>query len=184
MATGVMLDIAVTVLALFIVWLYVWSTMTHFRSETPPKGVPVVATAVFLSLAIYLMLLWVNVQPVAAQIAGLVLILLSLGLFWWAISASRDFGLTHVFDKTQPTALLSSGPYAHVRHPFYTSYILFWAGLGLSTWSIWAVIPLVTIIVIYTRASRLEEAKFFNSPLVDEYRGYMLRAGRFWPKFV
>lgn len=182
MAMGLVLDLLISALALFVVGLYVWSTMTHFRSETPPKGVPIVATAVFLSLAIFLMLLWMKVQPVAAQLAGLALIFSSLGLFWWAINASRDFGLTHVFDKTQPTALLSSGPYAYVRHPFYTSYIIFWGGFALSTWSVWAVVPLAAIIVIYTKASRLEEAKFFNSPLADSYRAYMLRAGRFWPK--
>jgi len=176
------LDVVVTVLSVFTVGLYVWSTQTHFRSETPPTGVSIVAAAVFLSLAIYLLLLWLDSQPVAAQLAGIALILASLGLFWWAIVASRDFGLSHVFDMTKPTALLLSGPYAHVRHPFYTSYIIFWAGFALSTWNLLAVLPLIAIIVIYTKAARIEEGKFSNSVLKDDYVAYRERAGIFWPK--
>lgn len=177
------LDLILTLLALVTVGLYVWSTGTHFRSETRPRGVPIVAVAVFLSLAIYLLLLWQDAQPVGAQLAGVVLILGSLGLFWWAIAASRDFGLSHVFDKTKPNSLLSSGPYAYVRHPFYTSYIIFWAGLALASWNLIAIIPVAVIIMIYTKAARLEEGKFANSGLNEAYSSYRERAGMFWPKF-
>ncbi len=176
------LDFIVTVLAVTTVGLYIWSTRTHFRSERQPAGVSVVAATVFASLTIYLLLLWSGIQPVFAQLAGVTVILISLALFWWAIVTSRGFGLTHVFDKTKPTALLSSGPYAYVRHPFYTSYIVFWAGFGLATWSLLAIVPLAAIVFIYTKAAQLEEGKFFSSSLNEQYLAYQKHTGMFWPK--
>lgn len=176
-------DALVSLSSVFVVGLYVWSTKTHFRSDSQPPGLSLVAAAVFLCFAIFNALLWKYVQPLPVQLLGLSLIWASIALFWWAIHASSDAGLTHIFDKTKPRSLLTSGPFAHVRHPFYTSYIIFWAGFGIATGSVWAIIPFVIIVVIYTRASRLEEEKFFNSPLADNYREYMTRAGRFWPKF-
>lgn len=176
------LDLMVSILALITIGLYIWSTWSHFRSDTQPAGVSFVAVTVLASFTIYLLLLWSNVQPAPAQWAGLAIILLSLALFWWAIVTSRGFGLTHVFDKTKPTALLSSGPYAYVRHPFYASYIIFWAGLALSTWNVLALAPLIIVILIYTKAARLEEGKFSSSPLNDQYIAYRKQAGMFWPK--
>ena len=176
------LDLVVSILAVVTVRLYIWSTLAHFHSDTQPAGVSIVAVAVFLSLAIYLILLWTGLQPPVAQLVGIAIIVASLILFWWAIVVSSGFGLTHVFDQTKPTSLLASGPYAYVRHPFYASYIVFWAGMGLATWNVLAIAPLVAIIVIYSKAARLEEAKFINSALNEQYFAYRKRAGMFWPK--
>jgi protein-S-isoprenylcysteine O-methyltransferase Ste14 len=181
---GLFLDLTISALAILTVGLYIWSARSHFRPGTPGANVSGVAAATFLSLFIYMFLLFAGEQPLPAQVIGITVILGSLALFGWAIVATRHAALTHMYDTTQPDSLLTTGPFAYVRHPFYTSYIVFWTGFALAAWSLWALLPWIAIVAIYARAARFEEAKFLGSPLAESYRDYTRRAGLFWPKWT
>ena len=109
--------------------------------------------------------------------------LASLWLFWRAIAASRAARLLLAFDPGQPSALVRHGPYRIVRHPFYTSYLLFWTGWSIAAWSAWTLPPLVAVLAIYIVAARTEEGKFARSPFAAEYETYRRRAGMFWPRW-
>ena len=79
-------------------------------------------------------------------------------------------------------SLVTSGPYRYVRHPFYTSYLIFWTGLALGTWSLWAVPVLIVMLVLYAVAARSEEGKFSRTEMSADYAAYRARTGMFWPK--
>ena len=125
MSSDFVLDAVISAVSIGVIAQYAWSLKAHFTSPKMPDGAKIISLAVALTGFLYMLALWVFSQPSAAQITGLLLQLLSIALFWWAISASKKARLRFAFDKAAPASLLQDGPYAYVRHPFYTSYILF-----------------------------------------------------------
>ena len=79
---------------------------------------------------------------------------------------------------------MTAGPYRFVRHPFYVSYIVFWAGWSLAIWSVIVLFPFAILIVIYVFAARMEERLFAGTQMADQYAAYRQRTGFFWPKLT
>jgi protein-S-isoprenylcysteine O-methyltransferase Ste14 len=178
------LDILLTALSIFVIGSHAVVGKGHFKSKEMPAGANLVSAAVLTTLAVFLILLWTGEAPLLAQLVALALEALSLWLFFRTIAASRDGALHFAFDTENPVSLVTSGPYRYVRHPFYTSYLIFWTGLAIGTWSLWAIPVLVLMVVLYTVAARGEEAKFARTQMSDEYASYRARTGMFWPKLV
>ena len=176
------LDILLTALSIFVIGSHAVVGKGHFKSKEMPAGANLVSASVLLSLAVFLLLLWTGDGPVAALVVALVLEALSLWLFFRTIAASREGALHFAFDTENPVSLVTAGPYRYVRHPFYTSYLIFWTGLAIGTWSLWAVPMLILMAVLYTVAARGEEAKFARTGMSADYAAYRARTGMFWPK--
>jgi len=174
--------ILLTALSIFVIGTHAVVGKNHFTSKKMPAGANLVSAAVIASLALYLLFLWTNTQPLWALLVALVFEGLALWLFHRTIAASRAGRLKFAFDIEHPETLVTSGPYRLVRHPFYTSYLVFWTGLAIGTWTIWAIPVLALIALMYTIAARGEERKFANSPMAAEYEAYRKRAGMFWPR--
>jgi protein-S-isoprenylcysteine O-methyltransferase Ste14 len=177
------LDIVVTAVGLAVFSQHVWALRGHFVSKTMNPGAYVIAIAANLVLVAYLVLLWTGPQPAPAQVAGLALQLGSLWLFRAAVGASRDARLRFIFDADGPETLVRTGPYARIRHPFYASYLIYWAGWTLACWSPWGLVPLGVMIVLYSRAALFEERLFAGTAMAADYAQYRRRAGLFWPRF-
>lgn len=175
-------DLSVTIVGLFVVGCYTWSLRGHFSSPRMPDGAKIISAVVVATALLFLWLTWSRMQVPWVQMVGLAMQLASLALFWWAIMASRRAKLRFAFDPEGPRGLVTDGPYRHLRHPFYTSYLLFWSGWGLSTGSWWALIPVVAFIVIYAMAARDEERKFANSDMAETYERYKATAGFLLPR--
>lgn len=175
------LDLVLTALSIFVIGTHAVIGKKHFKSKEMPAGANLVTTAVLAALAVFLLLVWTGSAPWPAVVAGLLLEGLALWMFHSTAAASRNGGLHFAFDKENPVSLVTSGPYRFVRHPFYTSYLIFWTGLAIGTWTPWAVPVLGAMAVIYTVAARDEERKFSNSPMAAEYAVYRSRTGMFWP---
>lgn len=176
------LDSLLTALGLLVIGSHAFVGKGHFNSRSMPPGANFVSAAVLTTLAVFLLLLWTNSAPLSAQVAALVLEGLSLWLFFRTIAASRGRALHFAFDADNPVSLVMSGPYRYVRHPFYTSYLIFWTGFAIGTWSPWAVPVLVLIAILYTVAARGEEEKFAKTAMATDYAAYRARTGMFWPK--
>lgn len=178
----VVLDLVISVVSIAVVAQYARALRTHFRSEKMPTGTIVISAVVLATTAIFLALLWLNSQPILAHLAGLAIEGLGIWLFYSAIRASRAAELKMAFDKANPHGLVTTGPYRYLRHPFYTSYLIFWIGWAISTWSAWSIVPLLVILVIYVQAALGEEAKFSRTPMAEAYAAYRRQTGFFWPK--
>lgn len=127
---------------------------------------------------------WVTAPPFTWRTAtGLVLCMTSTLLFAAALRANRARPLSLAGSQDVPQHLNQSGPYARIRHPFYASYLTTWTGSAImGPWWLWAA-PVI-MATLYWRHARAEEAKFLSSPLADDYRAYMRRAGLFWPRLT
>ena len=176
------LDLLVFACSIATLGQYIWSMRAHFRSSAMPSGALVISAAVLATAFFFFVLLWANVQPATAQVFGLALTIASSVLFWWAIVTSRTARLRFAFDPGNPDSLVTHGPYLYIRHPFYASYLVFWTGFGVATWSAYAVLPVAGLFLIYVIAARDEEAKFLRTELADPYASYKSRTGRFFPR--
>lgn len=176
------LDLLQTLLGWLTVAAYAWALRAHFRSKEVPTGTKVISVAVSITAIVYTALTWTVDQPELPVLLGLVIQLLSLWLFRETLRASKAAALRLAFDKELPHSLVQQGPYRFVRHPFYVSYLMFWTGWALATWSWWSVPSLLLIFAIYITAARGEEAKFARSDLSGTYAEYRSRTGMLVPR--
>jgi len=180
---SVILPVIVTVVSLATLLQHGWAYRGHFASDAMPSGAIVLTLIVFAAGLADLWALWSGPRWAPAMLAGLVLQLASIWLFWRAIAASRAARLRLAFDPVLPGSVVRHGPYRLVRHPFYASYMLFWLGWSVAAWSVWAVPPLLVMVAIYVFAARGEEARFTRSPFAGEYQLYRQQVGMFWPRW-
>jgi len=179
----VSLDLLVSLLAALIIATHIWAMRNHFNmQEDVPAGTTLISALVILSALFLAFLTWIKIQPVTAQVFGIIVLLASYGLYWLTIRESTNAKLLSAFDERMPHGLLKTGPYKYVRHPFYTSYLLLWGGWAIATWSIWSLVPLSFMVTTYWVATRDEEGKFATTPMAEEYAAYASKTGRFFPK--
>ncbi len=176
------LQILVTALSVYTVGVHGVVGKGHFKSSKMPTGAVLVTLSALTTLAVYLLLLWRGDPPVASLAIGLVCIGFAVWLFYRAIAASREGRLKLVFDVENPVSLVTWGPYRYVRHPFYTSYLIFWTGLAVASWSLWSIPILVVMLALYIVAARGEEQKFARSEMAADYAAYRARTGMFIPR--
>src|SRR5437588_456867 len=73
------------------------------------------------------------------------------------------------------------GPYRYVRNPMYSGILIVGTGFGLAvgTW----LLPLAAALMfwILARRTRIEEM-YLVARFGDQYRSYMTRVGRFFPR--
>jgi protein-S-isoprenylcysteine O-methyltransferase Ste14 len=177
------MDGIATLAGLCMISAYTWSIRGHFSSPATPPGAWVISAAVSVSMLLLIWLTWTVTQPIYATLGGLLVELSGALMFAAAIAASRKAKLRFAFDPAHPHGLVDSGPYRLVRHPFYVSYLLFWAGWAIATWSAVAVGPPLVFLVLYMLAARMEERNFASSPLAAEHNAYKKRVGFFIPRF-
>jgi protein-S-isoprenylcysteine O-methyltransferase Ste14 len=77
--------------------------------------------------------------------------------------------------------LVTEGPYARIRHPMYTSFFVLGVSFALVTAN-W-VFVLLALAVIWGLAARApREEEMMLAEFGEEYREYMRRTGRYFPK--
>jgi protein-S-isoprenylcysteine O-methyltransferase Ste14 len=79
--------------------------------------------------------------------------------------------------------LITTGPYARMRHPLYTSVFGWGAALSLLTanW-IFVAVSVLAIIGLIVRIPK--EEQMMIEAFGDAYKAYMRRTGRFFPKVL
>jgi protein-S-isoprenylcysteine O-methyltransferase Ste14 len=118
------------------------------------------------------------------EMTSLVLLVIALGLFWSAVRAVRACGpwrLTAIFEEGPARQLVCNGPYRYVRHPFYTSYTIFWFAGALAGGSFVSLVMAMIMTGMYLQAIRREERTFAVSPLASRYADYRRRTGAMLP---
>jgi protein-S-isoprenylcysteine O-methyltransferase Ste14 len=112
--------------------------------------------------------------------AGLVIMWLGLAVRVWAIATlGKDFRTTVEVDPGQ--AVVSSGPYARIRHPSYAGLLMILGGFGLAlgNWRSLCICALVPLPGLLLRI-RVEEAEM-TRVLGAAYRDYQKRTKRLIP---
>ena len=103
-----------------------------------------------------------------------------MGIYW--LFSSIGSGITPTSATRRQHTLVTSGPYRWVRHPLYTvgSSLFISFGMMADNWFI-AGLGILAFIGMAIRTPK-EEANLIEK-FGDEYREYMKRTGRFFPKF-
>ena len=107
---------------------------------------------------------WSNV-PVVVVIVADVLVLVGYGMFFLALRENRY--ASRIIEVEPEQRVISSGPYAIVRHPMYVGVSLIYIFSPLALGSYWATIPSLLIIPLLVARIRNEE-----SVLGRELKGY------------
>lgn len=77
--------------------------------------------------------------------------------------------------------LVTSGPYARIRHPLYTAMIGYGTGLALVTAN-WVFIVLAVVVIAGLFARIPREEQMMIGEFGEEYQAYMSRTGRLFPR--
>jgi protein-S-isoprenylcysteine O-methyltransferase Ste14 len=111
--------------------------------------------------------------------AGFTLGLASLGLWTWTqIALGKEW--SPQLQLRQEHHLVTTGPYARVRHPLYTAMIGYVAGLSLVTAN-WVFILLAVVMIAGIVVRVPKEERMMIDGFGEEYTAYMRRTGRFFP---
>lgn len=114
-------------------------------------------------------------------IAGIAMYVAATLLFLSALEAARRVPLPRTLvEDPMPRSLITRGPFAVIRHPFYAAYSLAWLAAPVATHgpaiSVFALIPIATYVVAARREERLLEDRFG-----DAYRTYKNGTGMIVP---
>jgi protein-S-isoprenylcysteine O-methyltransferase Ste14 len=128
-----------------------------------------IAVGILLFFAVWLIFMaldarrfgWSHV-PLWAQIAGALLILAA---FWGWVGVLRanSFAATTIgVQKERGQRVISSGPYAVVRHPMYAWALLLMVGMPLLLGSLWGLIGILIAVPLLAARALGEEAVLFD----------------------
>lgn len=161
-------------------WEVIGAAIT-FRRVGGARGSPL-APLISLAFAAILAGGWTgpfHVWRAAVAVTGLVGALV---LFEWARQTVRGRYFSYIFSADTPTFLCTAGPYAHIRNPFYTSYLVTMVSTALMQPTLFRGLVVAAMTVYFFAAATHEERKFAGSVMAKEYEAYKQRTGRFVPK--
>ena len=149
------------------------SSKTSSRLYDPVVGIQIATTLYFMLSG--------SPMVVSAKIFGLLCYVLSLVLFWWSIVTAKklEFAFSNNVGK-----VVTTGPFAFIRHPFYTSYFLVWFGSSILFNSIFLWITLIYLVSFYITSAKTEEEVYLKSEYSREYRDYSKNVGMFLPRIA
>lgn len=159
--------------------------LTRPESHPAEKIANFLALPAFLSTFIYLFaptwLSWFSFSwPEWVRWIGVVLALVGFGLLQWAqMTLGRNWSDTPQFMEGQQ--LVKSGPYAWVRHPIYTAFLLILSSiLFISTnWLVGGLWVVMTVLAVWARV-QVEEG-LMMSQFGARYEQYCQQTGRLFP---
>lgn len=136
----------------------------------------------FLSYMIHpVWLAWSFVPiPLWARWVGVGIGAMFLSLMTW-VFRSLGKNITDTVVTRADHTLITSGPYRWVRHPFYGAAALGMVSVALITTSWYFVLTAGCAIALLVIRTRIEEDKLIER-FGDDYRAYMQKTGRFFPR--
>jgi protein-S-isoprenylcysteine O-methyltransferase Ste14 len=101
------------------------------------------------------------------QVAALLVFVLGFGLAYWAVYSNPFFATFVRIQEDRDHTVVSSGPYALIRHPGYAGALLAHLALPLALASIWALLPAAVGTVLFVARTSREDRT-----LRDRLAGY------------
>jgi len=114
----------------------------------------------------------------AMSVLGVGLCAIGIGIAIWARAhLGRNWGMP--MSRKENPKLVTTGPYARVRHPIYSGILLAMLGTTMGAAVFW-VLPLVLFGAYFVYSARREE-QFMITQFPDEYPAYMKRSHMLLP---
>lgn len=142
-------------------------------------------TACYLLTFMYALTLWLDFAhvglPAGLRWIGALVALAGIAMVWWT---HRTLGRhwSGILELRESHHLISAGPYRYIRHPMYMALLILPVGMALLTANLLlALLQLGTTTAMYLARVADEEAMMLER-FGDEYRSYMRRTGRLFPR--
>lgn len=110
---------------------------------------------------------WSTALPLWIKLASLVIFILGYLLGTWAMLENEFFSGVVRIQKDRGHSVVSTGPYAWVRHPGYASALFVYLITPLLLDSIWSFIPALMLVIVLVLRTALEDRT-----LQEELPGY------------
>jgi protein-S-isoprenylcysteine O-methyltransferase Ste14 len=117
--------------------------------------------------------------PLLAVFVGYILLLVGYLGTGWAQAVNRHFEPSVRIQSDRDHRVITTGPYAYVRHPGYIFGTILTFGIALALGSLWALLPAVLVVVVLAIRTNLEDAT-----LQRELPGYAEFAARVRYKWI
>jgi protein-S-isoprenylcysteine O-methyltransferase Ste14 len=112
--------------------------------------------------------------------AGFALGLASLGFWSWTqVALGKEW--SPQLQLREEHHMVTTGPYSRIRHPLYTAMLGYGASLALVTAN-WIFIAFAVVMIAGLFARVPKEEQMMIEEFGEEYKAYMQRTGRFFPK--
>jgi protein-S-isoprenylcysteine O-methyltransferase Ste14 len=95
--------------------------------------------------------------PLALQVLGWLMLLFSMGFIMWVMRENSFAAPVVKLQTERGHRVVSTGPYAWVRHPMYSGTIPFFAGASLLLGSWWGLAISPLFILLFAIRARIEE---------------------------
>ncbi|PDT91117.1 isoprenylcysteine carboxyl methyltransferase [Bradyrhizobium sp. Y36] len=126
------------------------------------------ADKVFMSVFVVAMLAWLVLigvdrrmqssdMPIALQVVGFALFLLSTLFTLWVFRENSFAAPVVKLQAERAQRVISTGPYAHVRHPMYSGMVLFFTGVPLLLGSWWGLVTVPVLVLLFAIRIGIEE---------------------------
>jgi protein-S-isoprenylcysteine O-methyltransferase Ste14 len=111
--------------------------------------------------------------PLVLQALGLAMYLLSTAVIMWVFRENSFAAPVVKVQAARHHRVISSGPYAFVRHPMYSGVMLFFVGVPLLLGSWWGVAIAPAFAVLFAIRARIEERALVEG--LPDYADYAAR---------
>ena len=154
------------------------------------RGFIVLRMVLFFALLTFLVMYflgaaWIDAfsfpLPGGLRWAGFALGVISV-IFWTWTQMHLDTQWSAQLQLKKSHHMVTTGPYAHVRHPLYLGMIGWAAAVSLLTAS-WIFVAVCALSIAGVLGRIPKEEQMMIEAFGDEYKAYMQRTGRFFPKF-
>jgi protein-S-isoprenylcysteine O-methyltransferase Ste14 len=100
---------------------------------------------------------WSDIVPTAGIVAGLAIVAIGFGLLTWSMLVNSFFSSAVRIQEDRGQKVISSGPYAIVRHPGYLGGVLAIFASALALNSLLAIIPAVIVVAVFVNRTMIED---------------------------
>lgn len=100
---------------------------------------------------------WSPTIPLPVQLIALIPFTLGLAFAAWAMVANKFFAKFVAIQTEREHVVITTGPYAYVRHPGYTGSILAFITLPIALGSLWALLPAAAGLSLFIVRTFLED---------------------------
>lgn len=147
-----------------------------FKKDTKRWDRWILAVNMILNTALYILVgvdagryEWSRV-PWMLQIGGIIFIIASFALTLWAARENQFMSSQVRIQTDRGHRVITTGPYAIIRHPMYAGYCLLYIGLPLALNSWWGLIISMLLIIMIVLRTLVEEKTLLNE--LDGYQVY------------
>jgi protein-S-isoprenylcysteine O-methyltransferase Ste14 len=113
--------------------------------------------------------------------AGFVMGLITVA-FWIWVQAVLDIQWSAQLQLSRGHRLITTGPYARIRHPLYAAMFGWCIALSLLTAN-WIFVAICALSILGLLWRVPKEEQMMIESFHDDYKDYMKRTGRFFPEF-